>query len=615
MPHLTLSSPKNTLRWLSLFTLYNILIALIISLRFYNNQSIPDSIIGISFAITHSIGQIALLFFLLALPFFIVGKFINQRLLRYSYVFTTCFALSFLFIDTFIYQQYRFHINAMVIELFVAGGDEVISFSLTMWLTVLVLMVAAFFAQLWVANSLYIWSHTPNSKTINKQLVLGVIACFICAQFIHIWGDATFNRDVTKQTKILPLAYPTTAKSLMAKYGVLNIEAHKTQSLLKAKKNKGQLNYPLSPIHFTQPEKPLSIVMIVVDSWRGDMATADVMPNTAAFGAENLTFKQHFSGSNNTRHGMFSLMYGIPGTYWDVMLKQQQSPVLIDTLKQQNYQINIFASAKLTMPEFDQTLFVNVPHLRKNSVGDSPWERDVNALEDYLAWSKKLNPEQPSFSLIFFDAAHGYSIPADYPKVFEPSLKDVNYLSLDDDYDAKPFLNLYKNSLHYVDSLIGKVLASIEDKANTVIIITSDHGKEFNDSKQGYWGHNSNYSNYQTHIPLFIHWPNKPVATINHQTTQLSLVSTLMKEALQVTNATSEYSSAGSLFDQNADLPWLFLGRTGYYAIKHQEHIYELDRFGNFTIFDSKYQVDDEAKLSIKYVQEAMNEMSRFYKK
>lgn len=314
---------------------------------------------------------------------------------------------------------------------------------------------------------------------------------------------------------------------------------------------------------------------------------------------------------------MFSLMYGIPGTYWDIMLKQQQGPVLIDTLLKQGYQTNIFASAKLTSPEFDQTLFVQVPNLRKNSVGDKPWERDADLLKDYFAWQNDYqasDQQNPTFSMLFFDAAHGFSIEESYPKAFTPSLEDVNYLSLGDDYDAEPFINLYKNSLHYIDSLIGQVLAKT-DNDNTVVIITSDHGKEFNDSKQGYWGHNSNYSGYQTRVPLFIHWPGKPANIITYNTSHMSIVPTLMSDALGVTNEPSDYSSGTSLFDQTSALPWLFLGRTGYYAIKHKEHLYELDRLGNFTIFNDEYQVDDSAKLKINYVQQALQEMSRFYKK
>lgn len=42
---------------------------------------------------------------------------------------------------------------------------------------------------------------------------------------------------------------------------------------------------------------------------------------------------------------------------------------------------------------------------------------------------------------------------------------------------------------------------------STVIVITSNHGTEFNETKTNSWGSNSNYSRYQLEVPMIIHWP------------------------------------------------------------------------------------------------------------
>jgi membrane-anchored protein YejM (alkaline phosphatase superfamily) len=607
------TNKTNIIRWLTIYTLCNIFVALLISLRFY--QGLPTSVIGYIFGLVQAIGQLGLLSFILVMPLYVLAKISNnQKIIIIGALILSCTGLTALLADTFIYQQYRFHINAMVMELFIAGGSEIISFPVSMWLMIIGLIIVVIFAQIIVVKG--VTRYIDNSKKNHKALIYLIPLCILSSHFIHIWGDATFNRDIKKQSKLLPLAYPTTAKSLMAKYGFLDIEAHKTQSLLKHKKSKGSLHYPLAEIKAKAKEEKLNIVMIVIDSWRAGMMSKAITPNMFAFKDQSLQYLKHYSGSNNTRHGMFSLMYGIPGTYWDNILKEQKSPVLMKTLIKQGYQTRIFASAKLTIPEFDQTLFADVPKLRTHSVGNKPWQRDENLTEDYLQWSKANTSSEPTFSLLFFDAAHGFSLPNDYQKPFVPSLENVNFLALNDNYDAEPFINLYKNSLHYIDSKVGEALKSLEGKLeNTIVIITGDHGKEFNDSKLGYWGHNSNYSQYQTAVPLIIHWPNKAPAVINYQTSHLSIVPTLMSEALGVTNQASDYSSGVSLFKQEAALPWLFLGRNGYYAIKSEKHLYELDRLGNFTIFDNKYQEDKQAIININYVQEALLEMSRFYQK
>ncbi|NQZ21268.1 MAG: DUF3413 domain-containing protein [Colwellia sp.] len=609
------TNKTNIVRWLTIYTLCNILVALLISLRFYQSQSIPTSAIGYLFGLVQAIGQLGLLSFILVIPLYVLAKLANnKKIVVIGALILSCTGLTALLADTFIYQQYRFHINAMVMELFIAGGSEIISFPLAMWLMILGLVIVVIFSQILVVKG--VTRYIAHSTKTHKALIYLIPLSVLFSHIIHVWGDATFNRDITKQSKLLPLAYPATAKSLMAKYGFLNIEAYKTQSLLKHKKSKGNLNYPLVEIKSIAKEQKLNIVIIVIDSWRSDMISKAITPNIFAFKDQSLQYLKHYSGSNNTRHGMFSLMYGIPGTYWDDMLKEQKSPVLMKTLMKQGYQTHIFASAKLTMPEFDQTLFADVSKLRTHSVGEKPWQRDENLTKDYLLWSETNTAQAPSFSLLFFDAAHGFSLPDDYQKPFSPSLKNVNFLALNDDYDVEPFLNLYKNSLHYIDSKVGEVLQSLAGKLeNTVVIITGDHGKEFNDSKLGYWGHNSNYSKYQTAVPLIIHWPNKAPAIIDYQTNHLSIVPTLMSAALGVTNKPSDYSSGISLFEQTKALPWLFLGRTGYYAIKAENNLYELDRIGNFTIFNDNHQEDEQAKININYVQEALLEMSRFYQK
>jgi len=603
----------NITRWLTIYTLCNVFVALLISLRFY--QTLPTSVIGYIFGLVQAVGQLGLLSFLLVTPLYLIAKITNnQKIIIIGALILSCAGLTALLADTFIYQLYRFHINAMVMELFFAGGSEVISFPFSMWLMIIGLIIVVVFAQVLVVKG--VSRYITHSNKTHKTLIYLIPLCILLSHFIHIWGDATFNRDITKQSKLLPLAYPATAKSLMAKYGLLDVEAHKTQSLLKHKKNKGSLQYPLAKIESKTKEQQPNIVMIVIDSWRSDMMSEAITPNIFAFKDKSLQYLKHYSGSNNTRHGMFSLMYGIPGTYWDYMLKEQKSPALIQTLIKQGYQTNVFASAKLTMPEFDQTLFVDVPKLRTHSIGQQPWQRDNNLTSDYMNWSKTNNSEGPNFSLLFFDSAHSFSLPDNYPMKFLPSLEEVNFLALNDDYDPEPFINIYKNSLHYIDSKVGEVLKSLEGELeNTIVIITSDHGEEFNDSKRGYWGHNGNYSKYQTAVPLIIHWPNKAPAIIDYQTSHLSIVPTLMSDALGVTNKTSDYSSAISLFEQKKALPWLFLGRTGYYAIKVEKNLYELDRVGNFTIFNDEYLEDEQAKININYVQEALLEMSRFYQK
>jgi membrane-anchored protein YejM (alkaline phosphatase superfamily) len=109
--------------------------------------------------------------------------------------------------------------------------------------------------------------------------------------------------------------------------------------------------------------------------------------------------------------------------------------------------------------------------------------------------------------------------------------------------DAQPFLNDYQNSLHYIDSLfeqIHQTLINTGQDKNTVIIITSDHGEEFNDNKQGFLGHSSNFTKAQTTVPLVMHIPGqKRLIRETNRSAHVDIVPTLLKHVLNTASPLS----------------------------------------------------------------------------
>ena len=600
---------KHTREWLPLFALGCTVLSLVISLRYYHVHTQPESIIGVLFSIFHTVGHMGMLCFVMALPVVLVSRLIKKlNITILVAIVIATFWLGLLLADTYVYKQYRFHINAMVVELFIAGGSEVIAFSVQMWIEIIASLAVMLIAVVSIA---IIATHLIRLKRVFLRTAYWIIPlCLVSANIIHIWADGRFIRDVTAQNRYLPLSVPATAKKLMAKYGLLDVEAHKQRAMLATKRQHSEIQYPLRHVNIPDNIDKMDVLLIVIDSWRADMMNPTVTPNIAQFAQQANQFSNHYSGSNNTRHGMFSMLYGLPGTYWPAMLQNKASPLLMDAFIQSGYQTQIYSSAKLTMPEFDQTLFVAVENLRTHSKGDTPWQRDIDATQDLLA---QYSPDHPSFNVLFLDAAHGYSTPDNFNKPFSPSIDHVNYLDLDDDFDATPLLNQYKNALYFIDQQVGQVLSRIEyNLDNTIVIITGDHGQEFNENRKGYWGHNSNYSRYQTHVPLVIHWPNQAVIHSEQLTSHLDLVPTLMTHLFKVDNQPADYSSGKSLFEMN-ERDSILIGRDGYYAVQDRHYIYELDRLGNFSIFNQDYVSQDNAPLNTGAIQNAINEMSRFY--
>ena len=68
------------------------------------------------------------------------------------------------------------------------------------------------------------------------------------------------------------------------------------------------------------------------------------------------------------------------------------------------------------------------------------------------------------------------------------------------------FTALYDTEIRYVDRAIGELLASIppEVLANTLVVLTADHGEELHD--HGFWKHGHTLYQDQIHVPLLFRW-------------------------------------------------------------------------------------------------------------
>ncbi|MCV5887617.1 sulfatase-like hydrolase/transferase, partial [Escherichia coli] len=86
---------------------------------------------------------------------------------------------------------------------------------------------------------------------------------------------------------------------------------------------------------------------------------------------------------------------------------------------------------------------------------------------------------------------------------------------------SERFKNAYEFAVKSADDKVGGIIKTLEDAqllANTVVIVTSNHGSEFNETNTNSWGANSNYSRYQLQVPMVIHWPGMMAGEFNHST-------------------------------------------------------------------------------------------------
>ena len=149
----------------------------------------------------------------------------------------------------------------------------------------------------------------------------------------------------------------------------------------------------------------------------------------------------------------------------------------METLHLQNYEMSIHGSAPLHSPPFDRTVFAGVKDLTVTTPGNTPAERDRKITDDFLQFLEKRDPNKPYFGFMFYDAAHGTSFPAEMETPFTPYWDRVDHVKLNNDFDPTEYRNRYRNSLYYIDKLVGEILDELEasgELENTIIVITSD---------------------------------------------------------------------------------------------------------------------------------------------
>lgn len=622
-------SKSNLVRWCFWFFFGNAVLFWLIGLYYLPTLSFIDisyldihnKIILKIFTITAYLGYLGTLALLPALLLLPLIYFIPKRNLIFSIAIIIATVMTLLLVvDVVTYKLYRFHLNSMILDLAVNGIQQSI-WEMT-WIERLIFVVIL--AGLFVIESLYAawaWSYFLKKKFqqgMVKWMISVVGFSFFISYFIlYLTSNSIVNHVMTDQARFLPFYRKTLSLFIPEKTACQVLNRIAVSSFEKPIKNNFPLNYPLQNTVCTQNNKPKNILFIIIDTWRFDMLNSAITPNLASFAKKSWNFKNHFSGGNATEPGVFSLFYGLPAYYWTSMQEQHHGPVLIDELIKQNYQMGIFASATLKFPAFNQTVFVNVKNLREESQGATPYNRDETITQEFINFlnhtSKQTNP---FFGFLFYDGAHSYCNFDEDLKPLSPAVTNCNHMELTNESNPIPYFNRYKNALIIIDQQVKRVLEALKNNGqlkNTVVVITGDHGEEFNDNHLGYWGHASNFTHFQVQTPLIIYWPDQKPKTIRYQTTHFDLPATLMKHVLGCQGPASDYSIGHSILESN-QRNYLIVGSYTGLGIVEPDRITDITSLGDFNIVQANGQSFDQANLNNETVQHVMKDLQGFFK-
>lgn len=599
-----------TLRWTGWMIVATAALLMAVGLSYVSYARGALDWAGGAFLLIGLSGQFLLIAFLLGLPLLLLTVLLPRPAAVGLTVLANSGLTLLVLIDARVFALYRFHLNMRVWHLLTSGvASEVLPLTGGFYLLLLGYLAGVAALVGLAGYAVWVWVKRRGSR-FGWAVAPVALLLVLAGHAIHAWADANQDTEITRQVRFIPWAEMTRAGDFFERHGWA---ASETSALTHPAG--AALHYPLAPLVCARPAQPLNVVVILIDGWRLDFLTPEITPNAYALAQQSWRFERHFSTANETRYGVFGLMYGLDATYWDNMLLERRGPVLVDQLLAEGYRMGIWGGAPLNHPEFDLTVFAALrDRLTLRLPGGAAWERDREMTRRFGEFVATAG-EQPFFSFLFYDSTHEYSYdPAVAP--FQPVVHGSWFAAPPESRDPVPIRNRYADATHYANLLIGQALAQLKASGhwdNTVIVITGDHGEEFNDSGLNYWGHaGGGMTHWQLQTPFVVHWPGRKPQAFQHWTSHVDLVPTLMHDVLGCSTPPEEYSQGRNLLDASPR-PYLVAYNGIRLAVLQPDRTTVLYEYGGMDILDGNYREIPGAIPRPEIMSEVLRDTSRFY--
>ena len=383
--------------WSHWFTFFNIGIAIVLSSFYLFSESSPETLLGQLYLLTTWLSHIAFLTFMsfVLIVFPLTLLFPNTRFIRTSASLIFTFGLLLLILDAFIYNRLGYHLNASSSEQILALIANLIKQDhRSFWFISLVLTLVILSVELVISN--YAWKHLKQlQKTVfARGIVLTLVVSFFFSHSTHIWADAQLDYDILRQDTVLPLSYPTTAKTLLTKYGMFNQQDYVARKTSPLSFSAAVPKYPALAQQCLAQAAPTRSTFIILTK---EMLTAKQTKQfTRRAGAATINLEHHIDNALSD-DAWFNLLYSLPSIYQQEIVQQQVEPLLFQQLAHQKLTTSFTRIGDLAaadpQPVWLQTLFTEHKQLT-----------DISS----LIFAEKLNNLTTGLHLIYFADKNQY---------------------------------------------------------------------------------------------------------------------------------------------------------------------------------------------------------------
>jgi membrane-anchored protein YejM (alkaline phosphatase superfamily) len=562
-------APRGRLaRALALSWLANSCTASAIGLLYFGDRLSGASLALEAWAFAALVSSLATVLAVPAFLLWLLAVFVPRaRLIGIVQSLAWSFALVLVFADTRVYALFRYHFNGMVWNLLTTpGGADTFELGAGTWIGIAVAGAVLFVLE-WKLWRTLVAEPEPNERSERRRtrgLLLGAAALLVIVvgeKLAYATANVRGDGSILSLSSLFPMYQRLTMNEFLERW--FHVDAKARASVEVAA---GSLRYPLEKPRFpadAHDVPPRNILILVIDSLRADMLAEETMPELVRWSKGARRFENHASGGNATRFGIFSLVYGIHGTYWQSVLDEKAPPVLVTALQSLGYEMRVLSAAKMDYPEFRSTAWVTMQDAVEDRLpGKEKYDRDREVASRFETWmaerasTKEPVPRAPFFCFVLLDSPHQtYSWPPEETH-FEPFVEKIDYLKLSahpSAEDMAPVKNSYKNAVRFADGVAARMIESLRahgELEHTIVIVTGDHGEEF--MENGFYGHTSNFTPEQVHVTFVMGGPGVPAGVETRPTCHVDVAPTLLEllgADLSGASGRASWSQGESLLD------------------------------------------------------------------
>ncbi|MBL4900643.1 MAG: DUF3413 domain-containing protein [Colwellia sp.] len=519
--------------WSHWFTFFNIIAAIALSSYYLFSETAPDTLLGQIYLITTWVSHIAFLtfmsFVLILFPLTIIWP--NTRVIRTSGAIIFTFGLLLLILDGFIYSRLGYHLNASSSSQIIGLIKEIAQANGLFYIVSGVLAILILGFEFTVSN--YAWRHLKQlQKTIFARFVVFILVlAFFFSHLTHIWADANLDYDVLRQDTVLPLSYPATAKTLLTKYGLFDIDDYIERKNSPLSFSSAIPNYPqLTKQQCSTTVITKSVFLILTDELLNERQLQQVVRRNSA---ASYQLNNHVDTAllDDT---WFNLFYSLPSIYQKNILVQQTKPLLFQAMEQQNL-ASSYTLINETVNDSDTLWFTDLfdKKIQLNDISS-------------LVFAAKLNSKKPGLHVIYFKSTSQES--------------EQN-----------------SNSRYQFELFVDALLLAQQQKAHKDIIWISSLGNQSKDTRLA----------VKPTLLIAPNKTNKDAKTLSRLTSHMDLQPTLMTNWLGCNVESKSYSNGADLLTLNKDRVIANTSAEGLMIFSKDKSVF-IDQNGNFESYSSQ---------------------------